>query len=357
MALSVNQKESLNRAKLAALARSHFFADGQSPDGHSGRAEEDFSMVAFPGGAMLSTGTTTGDVVLALIANEPLSGMGGALAQAGQAQLHLIIDSDIDDGNPYATLAVVSPQDVARAAAGFEPSPTVWSVTGTDVALVTPAEGAIANAEVPLGDPLVDRIIASGADVVVEGGVIIGEVFGLEVARIGVSPDGGPPRLQVGVGAYDQEAFAVINPDVAPDAALPAVVDEIRQWRRVGADPHPINRLVRERWVRSLVMKDPSLVGLRRLAPIPSLRERNGLRDVVPALAVGTSADEEIVLVACSTGIDFGLIPTAADAAERYRADRIVLVVPKRDQYSHLERLIGSLRVPATVVDAPEPWA
>jgi len=354
LALSANQKESLNRAKLYALARSHFFSDGENTEARA--AEQDFSPIEFPGGAMLATGTGPDDVVLALVSSEPLSGMGGALVKAGAAHLHLIIDTDIDDGNPYATLAVVPPADIARAAAGFEPCPTVWSVTGTNVEAVAATDGAIANAEVPLGDPLVNQMLTAGADVVVEGGVVIGEVLGLEVARIGAHPDGGAPRLHVGVGAYDQEAFAAINPDVAPDEALPAVVDEIRQWRREGADPHPINRLVRERWVRALAVQDPSMVGLRRLAPIPGLRERNGLRDVVPALAVGTSADGEIVLVACSTGIDFGLVPTAADAAHRYRADRIVLVVPKRDQYSHLQRLIGSLRVPASVVDAPEPW-
>ena len=56
---------------------------------------------------------------------------------------------------------------------------------------------------------------------VVEHGVVTGEVRGLEVCRVvDDRTTGDGVRLEVGVGAHDREAFAIIHGDV-PDGRGP----------------------------------------------------------------------------------------------------------------------------------------
>ena len=82
------------------------------------------------------------------------------------------------------------------------------------------------------------QLLAAGCDVRVEHGALIGEVLGLEVARV-VEPADAPPRLEVGVGRHDREAFAIIHGDLPTDAALAEVVAAVRRHRRAGAPEHP----------------------------------------------------------------------------------------------------------------------
>lgn len=243
---------------------------------------------------------------------------------------------------------------VARQAGHFRPSATVWAVDGTSV---TPATA------VPIAAPterlLAPHIAASLAAVniatVIEHGELMAECEGLEVGR--VAGNGDAQRLDVGVGAYDQGAFAVINPDMAPDEALAYVVGQVRLHRRRGAEPHPINRLVRERWLRAELIADPSSLGLTALSPVEPTVARDGLHDTAPAFACGTAVDSgERVLVACSVGIDLSLIPAAADVAAREDAERIVVVLPERDQHAvTLALAAGSIR-PIEIVTADVPW-
>ena len=68
---------------------------------------------------------------------------------------------------------------------------------------------------------------------VVEHGVVTGEVRGLEVCRVvDVDDGGGRVRLEVGVGPHDREAFAIIHGDVPTRAALAGVVAAVAAARR-----------------------------------------------------------------------------------------------------------------------------
>jgi len=287
----------------------------------------------------------------ALLPGENPGEFGGALARTpADAQLHVIC---------VEAASVPSPAMIARRAAGFTNAPKVWQLADAAdkvrLAEVQPLESRAPNADVPVGDPHVELMRRTGAEVVVDDGAVVGEVLGLEVARIRTGHDG-QQHLDVGVGAYDQEAFATINPDLASDDALAAVVAEVQASRRAGADPHPLNRLVRERWIRAQLIAHPGIIGLRRVAPIPSLRPRNGLRDLVPAAALGTSSDGEMVGVVCSAGIDFDLVPTAADIVQLFDVTAVHLVLPRRDQYPHVLRSAALLRVPVIISDAPVLW-
>ena len=46
--------------------------------------------------------------------------------------------------------------------------------------------------------------------------------------------------------------------DLSPPEALSRVVEQVRDLRRSGAEPHPLNRWARERWLRHTVVVDPS---------------------------------------------------------------------------------------------------
>ena len=101
-------------------------------------------------------------------------------------------------------------------------------------------------------------------------------VGGFSAARVVVDQDGeaGAPRLEVGVGRHDREAFAMIHGRLPTAEALAAVVDAVLAQRRPDAPPHPLNRLAAERWLRCRVMARPEVVGARSLAPIDPPRPR-----------------------------------------------------------------------------------
>ena len=81
---------------------------------------------------------------------------------------------------------------------------------------------------------LMPTIEIGGAQPVVEHGVVLGEVRGLEVCRVVDDVATGAVRLEVGVGAHDREAFAIMHGDVPTESALRGVVerghDVSRAW-------------------------------------------------------------------------------------------------------------------------------
>lgn len=243
--------------------------------------------------------------------------------------------------------------EVARRAEQFQPRATVWKLDGT---VLTPA--AMAPIEL-VPEPVIDAEIrdlldANAVDVIIEHGEITGEYLGLEVARIVAA--GGEQRLDVGVGAYDQDAFAMMNPDLEPADALGEVVRQVALHRSRGAEPHPINRLVRERWLRAELLADPSTIGLVSLRPTEAAVPRDGLHDIAPAFALGIADDDSLVLVACSVGIDLDLVPSAADLAAHHQVDAIKLVLPERDQHPVMRALAGRCARPCEILTADEPW-
>lgn len=240
---------------------------------------------------------------------------------------------------------------VTRRAQLFLPEPTVWSIDGTSLTPAVAAERPRTPA------PILEPEIAAALDVpevvvTIEHGVVTGECRGVEIAR--VTGLGAEQRIDVGVGAYDQGAFAVMNPDLSPDASLRSVLAQVLEHRTRGAEPHPINRLVRERWLRTEVLDDPASVGVDSLAPIEGVALREGLYEISPAFALANG--DERVVVAFSVGIDLDLVPAAAEVAAREQADRIVLVLPERDQHAVTKSLADRCRLPVSFVTADEPW-
>lgn len=326
MGLSQEQKAGLWRAKLRGLARDHF-----------DRAEgTDHPM---PWGAALElNGVWT---ALLEVAPERSFGQALVLAARNQAQsLDLLVESDA--------------ASVARRAQLFDPSPSVWVIDGTDL---VPAEASVPERIVAAAiEPDIAALLdVDDVDIIIEHGVIIGECRGLEVAR--VTGTGAEQRLDVGVGAYDQGAFVVMNPDLTPDEALSNVVEQVMKFRRRGGEPHPINRLARERWVRSELLADPGQIGMASIEAVEPMTPREGIKDVTIAAAVGVATSGERVLVACTVGIDLDAVPAAADLAAQHSVDRVMIMLPDRDRHPIVQAVADQSRLPIEFVSGPEPWS
>ena len=265
-----------------------------------------------------------------------------ALARRHRARrVHLLVDGD-------AGL-------VARLASHFTDGPRCWQV---DERAITPAEPRPPSAPAAVEDGLDELtaiLRAADCDVVVEHGVVTGEVMGLEVARV-VSDVGGP-RIEVGVGAQDREAFQMLHGDRPTAESLAEVVQTVRHHRSPGAEPHPLNRLRAERWLRALVTRHPAAVGADRLDLLPPPEPRRGLTDDIPACAVGVDTEGAPIVVACSVGIDVDLVPQAADARAMVGGDaELVVAVPARDAHPLTGELLAGLDAAARLVPLAGDW-
>jgi hypothetical protein len=262
----------------------------------------------------------------------------------GVDELHVLVD---DGGRPGV---------VARRATAFAAPPAVWALDGTTPVAAEPDPVAPPLVPAPTTEEFALLLGEAGVDVVVERGEVTGEILGLEVARVVVAPDGAA-SLEVGVGRHDREAFALLHDELTTGEALARVIADVRAHRRPGAAPHPVNRLVRDRWLREQVLHDPARVGAARLQRVESPERREGLHRTGVAVAAGEAPDGAPVVVACSVGVDPELVPVAADARLHHAPDaHLVLVVPPRDLLPVTSALAAALARPAEIVPVEGDW-
>lgn len=360
-AVDVERRAALNGAKLAALV------NGRWGDGDRTR------------GAIGATAT--------LLAPEPPSpdqGRTGWVLPDGDATRALgpaLVWAERHGADDLHVLADAGPEQagaVARQAAYFTGAATAWAVDGTTLAAAEPAPAPVPP-PAPAPTDLVDLLIDAGLEIVVEGGMVRGEINGLEVARIvhGTTTAGEPidePLLEVGVGKADRELTAMVHSGLPPVDQLARVTAIVREHRRPGAPRHPLNQLVPDRWLRAVVCRNPGLVGLASLRPAEGARARPNLAERDVAVATGETPDGAPVVVACAVGVALDLVPTAAEARAVVDAARtagtrrpgdappdeppstLLLVVPRRDDHPVVRRLAARLRHPATVVPVDDDW-
>lgn len=189
-----------------------------------------------------------------------------------------------------------------------------------------------------------------GADVVVEHGVVAAEVLGLEVAR--VIDEDGVPTIRIGVGAHDREMFKLVNGTTTTIEQLRGVVHTVAQHRRDGAPTHPLNLLAPERALRARVIRDPGLVGAKKLNVAEPPVQRENVKDSVPCCAIGEDEQGPIVLVFVA-GIDLDAVPFAADARSSLAPDaRLLIVTASRNIVPAQLRMARMLKKPAEFVSA-----
>ena len=144
--------------------------------------------------------------------------------------------------------------------------------------------------------------------------------------------------------------------DLPATEALAAAVRTVAEHRRPGAEPHPLNRLARERWLRRVLVEHPERVGARHLAPADSPVVLDDLGKSAPAPAAGVDQEGAPLLVVCSVGIDLDLVPAAADARLADGSEpRLVLAVPPRDDHPVTRQLVAELVVPVDIVTVDDP--
>lgn len=307
----------------------------------------------FPAGATLRVGGTG----WVLVGADGARRLGAALAWARQRhvnELHVLADGP----DVAATLA--------RRAEPFARPISVWRVDGRALHAATPAPAPTFAVPPEVTERFLPTLAAAGLDVVVEQGEVRGELRGLEVARVVVDPDdpagrndglNDGARLDVGVGRFDREAFALMNADVPDDVALAKAIDVVARHRAAGAPRHPLNQFGRERWLRAALVSDPSSVGAATLTPIEPALPRANVKDPVPASAMGIDAEGQPVIVTCSAGVDLDLVPGAADDRRAHAPEaRLVLALPALDVLPVTAALAAALRDPATIVTVPTPW-
>ncbi len=265
----------------------------------------------------------------------------------------------------FESLSILSDPSIAghlaRRARHFEGGPpvTLLAIEGTTVSPAEPVDVLEVPELTPAEWSFAGVIAEGGARAVDDHGRIVGEFAGLEIARVildTTSDRPAIPLLEVGVGQADRELHQLVHRDLDPDSGLRRALAAVAPHRHPGASPHPLNRLARERWLRSMILDDPSIVGLERAEALPPLRPRETLLGTQPVAAVGHKADGTVVVVVCSVGVEVDLAAEAADY--RHRTDptaELLIVIPPRDRYPVVERLVE--RLPrTTLVTLPPPW-
>ncbi len=329
----IGRREVLLQAKCKALVRQRW-----------GDLVDRGAVASLPGGAAIAV---DGDVWV-LAEEHPERALGAGLAWATR------------HGSAGGTIRMMTTGAaglLARRAGLFARRIEVWPIVGTRLAEVAAVPTPLLPE--PSLDPAVEPLRAlfdqAGAEAVVEGGILRAEVRGLEVARGEVDADG--PHLAVGVGKHDREAQREVHGREQGFDELFEAVRIVAEHRVADGEGHAAFHLSPERWLRSIVVRRPDLVGGKQLREVPSPVARGDLRRAATAPAAGHDEDGEAILVVCSVGTDVDLVPSAADAwLADGRKPRLVFCIPENDDHRMTRDLIAALRVPAELRTVPPEW-
>lgn len=299
--------------KLRALVREHLGLS-QEPEGRS----EVFGL----GAAFVSV-----DETWVYVDGVAQRGLGPSLAWFLQ-------QSNADTHAARPPLHVVVERDsgvLARRAKMFDVPIHVWHVNERLLLPAVPEEHLPVVSPDPRHLEFAPMIERAGANVVIEHGVVVGEALGLEICRVVDDETTGEVRLEVGMGAHDREAFALIHGHIPTDEALRSVVETVSAHRLDDARVHPFNTFGAERLLRARCIERPELVGLVSLVPAEPPARRTNLKDAVPCVAKGRDESGRDVVVTFAHGVDLDVVPFALDAADRL-GDDVRVMVAARDK-------------------------
>lgn len=332
-ALPDDRRSQLLATKLRVLATERWAPEGELVSG------------SFPAGTtLLDPAAGRAWVLLEEGAERRLGAAMAVATRGGARELHLVVD------DPEAAGIL------ARRASLFTDPPSVWRSEGRTLVAVDPAPPAVDLPPAPEAELYRPVLVAAGLDAVVEGGHLLGEYLGLEVARVVVDPDGSA-HIEAGVGRFDREVGAMMFAELGETDSVARAVDIVARSRKVDARRHPLNHLVPERWLRAALVADPAVVGAAELRAVGSSLPRGSLGEEGVATAVGVDLDGRPLVVVCSTGVYLDLVPSAADDRLTHSPDaRLVLVVPARDAVPVTTELAGRLVRPAEVHPIAGDW-
>jgi hypothetical protein len=318
------QRSRLLSLKLRALVRDHL---GIEPEGTA----EPFAL-----GAALVTATD----VWVLVDGDASRALGAVLAWTAKHE------------RPVHLLAEQNTGLLARRAQLFDVPLTVWKVDERTISLAEAEPYAARIEPKPEHLTFIDLIESSGADPVIEHGVVVGEVRGLEMCRVVDDATTGVSRLEVGMGVNDREAFAMVHGQLPTEQALRNVIASVAVHREPGANNHPFNQFGAERLHRWRALQDPRSIGFTKLEPVDPPTPRTNLKDAVPCAAFGTTGSGKLSAAIFVHGVDLDVVPFAVDVASRLAVDEVSLVIRRRDITPSIQRLanLASIQVRITTV-------
>jgi hypothetical protein len=309
----IDRRSRLLSIKLRSLVREHLGL-ASDPDG----TNESFA---------LGAGFLAADATWVLIDGEASRALGPVLAWTSQFERHanLLVENN-------AGL-------LARRASLFDADITVWHVDDHTItrAIAEPHIVSASASDAHLS--FVDIIEASGADALIEHGVVVGEVRGLEMCRVVDDATTGDVHLEVGMGRHDREAFTMIHGELPTAQAMRQVIDAVLPHRTEGADSHPFNQFGVERLSRWKAIKDPSTIGFSTLAPADPPVLRTNVKDSVPCVAIGLTGAKRLSTAVFVHGVDLDCVSFAVDAASRLGTQDVTIAVRRRDVIASIERL------------------
>lgn len=320
--------------KLRALVRDHF------ADATDEVVADDLDAVPFPLGAALLSST----MAWLLVDDDAAGALGPSLAwvlsrQPSITTVHLLAEMG---SGVLARRAQLLNSDI---------SVKVWHINERDLleALPEPPLPSVLASTTHL--EFVAAIREAGADPLVEHGVVVGEVRGLEICRVVDDAHTGAVRLEVGTGAHDREAFALVHGDVPTKDALANVVGAVRAHRVDGAPPHPLNSFGAERLLRAKAIEEPSRVGCCSVVAAEPPVVRKNVKDAVPCVAIGEEPDGTRHVLVFVAHVDLDVVPFALDAWHRLDPTaHVTVVMREKDKVASIQRLANLGIVPVNVV-------
>jgi hypothetical protein len=242
---------------------------------------------------------------------------------------------------------------LARRAPMFDADITVWHVDDHTITCASAEPHIVSTPATDAHLSFVDIIESSGADALVEHGVLVGEVRGLEMCRVVDDVTTGDVRLEVGMGRHDREAFTMIHGELPTAQAMRQVIDAVLPHRTEGADSHPFNQFGVERLSRWKAIKDPSSIGFSTLAPADPPVLRTNVKDSVPCVAIGLTGAKRLSTAVFVHGIDLDCVSFAVDAASRLGTQDVTIAVRRRDVIASIERLANMASIQVRLAYLP----
>lgn len=318
MSADAERRSRLLSIKLRALVRGHLGLESEA---------EGTPEVFAPGAALVRD-----DAVWLLIDGDASRAFGPAVAWSMRHErpLHILVERDSGI--------------VARRAELFDLPVTVWHVDETSLLPAVPEPHPAPVSAKETHAALMPMITAAGADALVEHGIVVGEVRGLEMCRVVDDETTGVARLEVGMGVNDREAFAMVHGEMPTEQAMRTVIDAVARHREPGAMVHPFNQFGAERLHRWNAVQRPESVGFADLAPADPPVRRTNLKDPVPCVALGATLAGDDAVAVFVNGIDLDVVSFAADAAHMHGRDDIVIAARERDITASLRRLAAACR-------------
>jgi hypothetical protein len=266
----------------------------------------------------------------------------------GASLLELTIQDNLDLVIYFENLE--NAQVTQRRVSVLNPAPSIFFLSDGKPVSVEPAS-VTDRASVKTAPPEFDEMcLEFGLEAICECGIWKGEILGLEVMRVS---DG---EIEVGVGKFDREANLLIGNGRPLSEVLSSAVEIVRSSRNPESGFHPLSRLVRERWLRADAVANPKMFGFEHLTCVDPLRERDSLREKMPAAAAGIDKTGKRVLLVFSVGVDVCLIPFIADLVSMELPDRVEVVLPEKDILVPVEKSLGYLDIPLIIKGVVGGW-